>query len=194
MQTATSHATANVSRKAGLNKESLIRPTMAIWQKPLYQLRSKKGKSIVIDVTSSVSPGLPPNKALTGLIEFLKEKKVERVIDFGAGSLRHTMPLLEADLEVCAVEFEENFSRPACKKALDQARTYPNFSTLIYPKDFGKDKRTFHAALLCYVLQVMPLASERKTVLWHLRKKLKDDAYLLYMSRYNQMEGTSEDQ
>jgi hypothetical protein len=162
---------------------------MSIWKKPIYRLISKRGKNIFIDVTSSVSPGLPPNKAVIELVDFFRSKDVQKIVDFGAGALRHTFPLLEAGFQVCAVEFEENFVRPICKKALIEARAHPNFSTLIYPKDFIGDHRKFDAALLCYVLQVMPLDSERGKVLKHLYKKLSEEAYLLYMSRYNQMEG-----
>jgi hypothetical protein len=133
-----------------------------IWQKPLYVLPAKGGKNVTIDVTSSVSPGLPPNKAVTELASFLKKKKVERILDFGAGALRHTFPLLDAGFQVCAVEFEECFARPACAKALAQAKTHPNFSTLIYPRDFIHDNRRFDAALLCYVLQTMPIPASEK--------------------------------
>src|SRR5437667_10433899 len=101
---------------------------MAIWQKPLYQLTTKNGKKIVIDVTSSVSPGLPPNKVIDTLIPFFQQKNVERIIDFGAGSLRHTFPLLDAGFQVCAVEFQENFDRPVCAKALAEAKQHSNFS------------------------------------------------------------------
>lgn len=162
---------------------------MSIWKKPIYRLTSHRGKNILIDVTSSVSPGLPPNKAVTELVKFLRKKDVQKIVDFGAGALRHTFPLLKAGFQVCAVEFEENFVRPICQQALAKATAHPNFSKLIYPKDFISDDRKFDAALLCYVLQVMPLHDEREKVLKHLYKKLSDDAYLLYMSRYNQMEG-----
>jgi hypothetical protein len=160
-----------------------------LWHKPLYELPVKGGKKIIIDVTSSVSPGLPPNKAVTELTSFLKKKKLERILDFGAGALRHTIPLLDAGFQVCAVEFEECFARPVCSTALTQAKTYPNFSKLIYPKDFIRDNRRFDAALLCYVLQTMPVPQERKAVLRYLYKKLREDSYLLYMSRFNQLEG-----
>jgi hypothetical protein len=166
---------------------------MSIWKKPIYRLVSKRGKQILIDVTSSVSPGLPPNKTVAELVKFLREKGVQKIVDFGAGSLRHTFPLLEADFQVCAVEFEENFQRPVCKEALIKAKADPNFSRLIYPRDFIGDVRRFDAALLCYVLQVMPIHREREKVLKHLHKKLRDDAFLLYMARYNQTDGTSAD-
>jgi len=166
-----------------------VRAIMSIWKKPIYRLKSKRGKEIFVDVTTSVSPGLPPNKAIRGLVKFFRGRNIEKIVDFGAGALRHTFPLLNAGFQVCAVEFEENFHRPICKEALTKAATHPNFSRLIYPRDFIEDRRRFDAALLCYVLQVMPLKREREKVLKHLSEKLVDDAYLLYMSRYNQMEG-----
>ena len=159
-----------------------------MWSRPIYEF-AKGGKKIIIDVTSSVAPGLPPNKVVTDLVPFFERQNVERILDFGAGALRHTLPLLEAGFQVCAVEFEECFARPACSKALSDAIRDPNFSTLIYPKDFIRDTRRFDAALLCYVLQTMPIPDERKSVLKHIYKKLREDSYLLYMSRYNQMQG-----
>jgi hypothetical protein len=162
-----------------------------LWLKPLYELTAKSGKKVIIDVTSSVSPGLPPNKTIADVATFLKKQKAERILDFGAGALRHTFPLLDAGFQVCAVEFEECFGRPICGKALKQAQTHANFSTLIYPKDFLRDNRKFDAALVCYVLQTMPVPAERKTVLKSIYKKLKAESYLLYMSRYGQLDGTS---
>ena len=125
------------------------------------------------------------------MITFFEEKNIERILDVGAGALRHTFPLLDADFQVCAVEFEEAFARPACEKALAEAKKNPNFSTLIYPRQFIKNRRRYDAALLCYVLQIMPKEHERRKLLRYLYEKLEDDAYLLYMSRYNQLEGTS---
>ena len=162
---------------------------MAImWSSPLYSLTTKDRKKVVIDVTSSVSAGLPPNKVLAeSVIRFFRKKGVERVVDFGAGALRHTFPLLKAGFQVCAVEFEEQFARPTCAKARKRAERNPNFSTLIWPKDFRNDNRKFDAALLCSVLQTMPLSDERELALKLLRKKLKENSYLLWMSRYGQI-------
>ena len=68
------------------------------------------------------------------LIPLFKARKVHRILDFGAGALRHCFPLLEAGFEVCAVEFQEGFARPTCQKALEEAQKYGNFSALIWPK------------------------------------------------------------
>jgi hypothetical protein len=95
-----------------------------LWSKPIYEF-SKGGKKIIIDVTTSVSPGLAPNKVVTDLVPFFERQNVERILDFGAGALRHTFPLLDAGLQVCAVEFEECFARPICSKALADARKDP---------------------------------------------------------------------
>lgn len=163
-----------------------------MWNSPLYPLRDSSGKNVIIDVTSSVQPGLPPNDAINEFVSFLRKKKsVERIVDFGAGALRHTFPLLDAGFQVCAVEFQEQFVRPGCAEARTRAVRNGNFSTIIWPKEFKRDKRRFGAAMLCYVLQTMPIPKERALVLHLLSKKLYDDSYLLWMSRFGQMDDAS---
>lgn len=162
---------------------------MPIWDKPLYDLRAKTGKRIIIDVTMSVNPALGPNQAITEVIQFFQRKNVKTILDFGAGSLRHTMPLLDAGFEVCAVDFEEQYaetdSKRVCRQNRLTAEDYPNFSALVYPRDFTNDEREdFHAALLCYTFQGMPLISERKRVLQLLYRKLANQSYIVWMSRY----------
>ena len=116
------------------------------------------------------------------------------IVDFGAGALRHSFPLLKAGFQVCAVEFEEQFKKPACAEAIRKAEKHANFCKLIWPGDFKKDRRRFDAALLCYVIQTMPLQKERESVLKILRDKLRDDSYLLMMSRYGQISGIPKEQ
>ncbi len=158
------------------------------WSTPIYELQARGGKTIRIDVTTSVSPGLSANKVVVDqVIPFLKKKRVGSVLDFGAGALRHTLPLLEAGFQVTAVEFETAFARPRCRHALALARNHPNFSALVWPGDFIQDRRKFDAALLVYVLQVMPMAKERQAVLKHIYRKLNRDGYLFYASRYGQV-------
>jgi hypothetical protein len=160
------------------------------WKTPLYKLKTSAGKDVVIDVTTSVSAGLGPSRVLTeALIPFFNRHRVRRVLDFGAGSLRHTLPLLEAGFDVCAVEFESGFQRPAQAEALMAAREYANFRELIWPHDFLDTSLRYDAVLLCYVLQTMPLPAERTLLLKALVKTLKDNAYCLYMSRFNQFPG-----
>jgi hypothetical protein len=158
------------------------------WQSPIYALHASLSKTVYVDVTSSVSPGLPSSRVVTQrLIPFLKSKGVTTVLDFGAGALRHTIPLLRAGFEVCAVEFEEGFQRPVSRKALKKAKRFHNFSALIWPKQFVRDPRRFDAALLVYVLQIMPVPSEREEVLRQLQRKLNSDTYLFYASRFDQI-------
>jgi hypothetical protein len=162
-----------------------------MWESCLYRLRDSLGKNLIIDVTSSVQPGLPHNNAISDFIKQLKTKELTKIVDFGAGALRHTFPMLEKGFQVCAVEFEEQFKRPACGKARADAQRHANFSSLIWPRGFKQDNRKFDAALLCYVLQTMPIPEERHQVLRLLKKKLRDEGYLLWMSRYGQMDDAS---
>jgi hypothetical protein len=157
------------------------------WESPIYRLKTPTGREVTIDVTASVSGGLGPNQMVTGtLIPFFLQANVRKIIDFGAGALRNTLPLLAAGFEVCAVEFEHGFTRPTPAAQLSEARTYPNFSSLVWPHDFMNTGARFDVALLCYVLQTMPIPAERELVIKTLKKKLKSEAYLVYMSRYNQ--------
>ena len=157
------------------------------WRTPLYQLSTPSGMEVTIDVTTSVSPGLPPSNVLgEAVIPFFRKRKVQTILDFGAGALRYTIPLLDAGFEVCAVEFEQTYQRQVSGKALRQAKEFPNFTSLIWPYDYLADKRQLDAALLCYVLQTMPIPTERALVIKSVRKKLREISYLLYMARFNQ--------
>ena len=159
------------------------------WKSPIYILRTRLGKRIEIDVTTSISAALPPHKVIQDeVIPYLKRRgNVRTILDFGAGALRHTIPLLRAGFEVCAVEFDETFRRPVCSKALKKVTRNSNFTKLIWPRDFIRDRRKFDAALLSFVLQTMPIHSERKQVLKYIYKKLRTDSCLIYLSRYGQV-------
>jgi len=159
-----------------------------MWESSIYSLKDARGKSILIDVTSSAQPGLPHNAAIKDFISYLKQKKKRKIVDFGAGALRHTFPLLNAGFQVCAVEFEEQFKKPTCADARNTAQRHANFSSLIWPRQFKRDNRIFDAALLCYVLQTMPIPKERRQVLTFIKNKLADDGCVLWMSRYGQID------
>jgi hypothetical protein len=161
------------------------------WRTPFYKLETPLGKPVVINVTRSVSAGLPPTKVLTEkIIPLFQARNVRRIVDFGSGALRHAIPLLEEGFTVCAVDFEAGYQRPATADALKKARSYGNFCELVWPQDFIKDRSRWDAALLCYVLQTMPVPQERELLLKILKTKLVNDAYVFYTSRYNQVAGT----
>jgi hypothetical protein len=162
--------------------EELKVPT-GLWSSPIYELTSAHGEKINIDVTkSSPSIGLPPNKVIINeFIPFFKSGKLESVLDLGAGVLRHTIPFLKAGFQVYAVEFKELFNSPASMRMLKQAMGHKNFSPLMTPSDFLLDTRKFDAALLCNVLQIMPVEKERRILLKYVAEKLHNQAYLLYI-------------
>jgi hypothetical protein len=164
-----------------------------MWERPLYRLKAKNKRFVDIDVTTSCSPGLKPNKALKEVITFLKRHDLEKVLDFGAGSLRHTLPLIRSGFEVTAVEFKEQFDRPFCKKALARARKSGNFTALIFPKPFIKDRRKFDAALISFVVPTMPVKKERDELLRVIGKKLKGDSVIFWMSQYGKYAGKLRD-
>jgi serine/threonine-protein kinase RIO1 len=164
---------------------------MSRWDKSRYNLTTKRGKSVVIDVTMSVNPNLGPNLAITEVIEFFHRRNVTTILDFGAGALRHSLPLLADGFEVCAVDFEEQYlnipAKKICVSNLRLAEASPNFSKLVYPRAFIDDKRKFHAAMLCYTFQGMPLKTERDYVLRLLYDKLKGPGCIVWMSRWDNL-------
>lgn len=164
--------------------EGLKVPT-GLWSSPIYELTSEHDEKIKIDVTTSISIGLKPNEVIIkDVIPFFKSKKLESVLDLGAGALRHTIPFLEAGFRVHPVEFKEAFNRRWCLKMLEEAKENPNFSPLMTPNDFLLDISTFDAVLLCNVLQIMPVEKERRILLKYIAEKLPKQAYLLYMGQY----------
>ena len=146
---------------------------MPLWKDPVYRMRAKSGKYISIDVTKSCSPGLNPNQSIEELAAFFKSKEVVSILDFGAGALRHSLPLLEHGFHVYAVEYEEQFKRPSCAQAFAIAKKNPNFTSLIYPKQFRSFRKKFDAAMLSFVIPTMPRPVERRKLLNLIKRKMK---------------------
>ena len=159
-----------------------------MWETPIYKLRSLSGKRIDIDVTTSCAPGLSANTVIFKVAKYLKKNDANSVLDFGAGALRHTFPLLDRGFSVCAVEFEDQFKRPTCQRARSRADKRGGFSSLIFPKPFIKTRRKFDAALLSFVLPTMPRNSERRKLLRLIQKKLHQTSYVFWMSQYGKYE------
>lgn len=156
-----------------------------IWASPLYEY--DRGK-LVIDVTSSISAGLPPHRCIASrVLPLARSLPQRRILDFGAGALRHTLPLLKSDFEVCAVEYEQAFEREEASAMLQRAKRRAHFSKLIWPREFQSDGRRFDAAILSFVLQVIPEPNERDLVIKHIARKLVDGGVLVYMSRVGQI-------
>jgi len=157
------------------------------WQNPIYKGITNGGKSFIVEVTESIAPGLPHNSALINhLIPWLKDRGYKKILDFGAGALRHTLPLLDAGFEVTAVEYQEAFNKSIAKNNLEIAKTKGNFNELIWPKDFISSTEKYDIILLIYVLQTIPEKEDREQILNEIKRKL--DNYgpkrVYYASRY----------
>lgn len=155
------------------------------WESPEYKLKSKTGKLIKFDVTRSISTGLSPHEAVeTHLISICETYKISRILDFGAGVLRHTASLLKHDFQVCAVEFKEAFALRVGKQRIKELEKDANFSKLVWPNQFKGYKKKFQLALISFVLQTMPIPSERHFALKQICKKLGTPGLILYLSRH----------
>ena len=157
-----------------------------LWERPIYKMLAKARREYIkIDVTKSCSPGLRPSQSIHDVADFFERKKVKSILDVGAGALRHSLPLLERDFQIYAVEYEEQYNKPACLEALQKAQNNANFTSLEFPKDFiSLPKRRFDAALLCFVIPSMPRPKERVRLLNLVSEKLKQNSYIYWMSQY----------
>jgi hypothetical protein len=162
---------------------------MARFDSPLYPARLPNGSAVTIDVTNSISAGLDPNRGmLDHLIQWMKQRGYRRILDFGAGALRHAIPLLQAKFEVVAVEYERAYQREKAREHLARARKYDGFTALVWPHDFLKTKLRYDVALLMYVLQVVPTKVDRSVILESIAKRFDRDGprRLYYASRYGE--------
>jgi len=139
---------------------------MNIWRTPLYIFRKKDGfkdREILVDVTWSSKPTRPEMApslatALRKSFDHLGKQPL-KILDFGAGNLRHSVPLLELGHHVTAVDYQDLFDKPSdlVKKNLAKARTYDKrFGQLVYPSDFVAFNGQFDLVLLINVLNIMP--------------------------------------
>ena len=82
------------------------------FENPYYSGKTGAGDTIRIDVTNSISAGLEGSSGLVDAVtNWMDERGLTTILDFGAGALRHTIPLLEAGFQVTAVEYREAFQR-----------------------------------------------------------------------------------
>jgi len=171
-----------------------------LWESSIYKFRvpvdaadqeSDSLKEINFDVTLSAPTDKDPGETLESVFEevfeYLEDKKVSKILDFGAAKLRNTLYLLKKGFKVCAVEFEK--SEKESDYALEmykKARKYKSrFGEMVYPHDFTKPTKLgdeVDLILMINVLSTMPVPAERLLVLTHCREKLRDGGYLLYVS------------
>jgi SAM-dependent methyltransferase len=116
----------------------------------------------------------------------MKEHHCRRILDFGAGALRHSLPLLRAGFEVTVVEYENAFKRPVAAKKRAAAKRFNHFAGLVWPHDFIRSKEKYDVVLLVFVLQTVPEKSERNRILYEIAKKLDPDGprRIYYASRF----------
>src|ERR1051326_1839454 len=156
---------------------------------PIYNVTISSGERVAIDVTNSISSGLDPNQGLIDeVVAWMTSRGYKRVLDFGAGALRHSLPLLKKGFEVIAVEYERAYQRPKAKVMRAQAEGYDGFTELVWPNDFLKCDLKYVVALLVYVLQVIPVKKERDIVLSAIADRFDRNGpkRLYYASRFGE--------
>jgi hypothetical protein len=158
-----------------------------LFESPFFSGTDSSGKQFTVDVTSSIAPSLDPNSGLIDSVTtWMKEHHYTRILDFGAGALRHTIPLLRTGFEVTAVEYKNAFERPVAAGKRLSAKRFKHFSDLVWPHDFLKSKEKYDVVLLAFVLQTIPEKKERDAILYEIAKRLDRDGprRLYYASRF----------
>jgi hypothetical protein len=149
-----------------LSDSSTERAMAKRFASPLYNVTTNGGDKLTIDVTNSISAGLTANAGLIRHVsQWMRKTGATRVLDFGAGALRHTIPLLERGYEVTAVEYARAYQRPKAAEFRTEAEGYHTFTKLMWPHDFLGCKLKYDVALLAYVLQVVPVKADRDAML-----------------------------
>ena len=167
-----------------------------LWKSPVYRFRipasdsseSEKLKEIVIDVTGSAPRFEEPSDALTDVLkEIFKSaslKRIDTVLEFGAGKLKNIPFLLKQGKTVCAVEFEKLTKNPFTKKNIKIGERYKSkFQKLLFPNPFLSDAKKFDLALLLNVPPVMPILAERLYLLDILHQKIDKGKYILWLAQ-----------
>jgi hypothetical protein len=174
---------------------------VTVWKSPLYIFKITAGLDttddleILVDVTWSskptraqMSPAL--EKSLRATIKHLGKQKL-KILDFGAGKLRHTIPLLEKGHSVDAVDYRSLYEKPSheIKKNLEKVSGFKNkFSQLIYPADFAKSTDQYELILMANVLNIMPEPLERYFVLQKCNQYLSNGGHLLWFCQHGDVD------
>jgi len=146
--------------------------------------RKVRGEFIVFDVTLSAPSSPIALNTIDLIIKDLKKDKVRTVLDFGAGRLRNTWPLLKvSSFEVYICEFDKLINRESASIA---KATRSGLKTLIYPKDFLATDVTFDAVLMSHVLHIIPGDRARKMILKACYQRMRSGGILVVASpNYN---------
>lgn len=167
--------------------------TKKMWESPIYKFRVPKDdgnelKEIVFDVTGSAPPFLEPSPNLKSVLEDIFKsdtlKKIDTVLEFGAGKLKNTPFILKQGKIVYSVEFKELMDNSHTKENIRKCKKYGSkFKNIIFPNPFLSDTNKFDLALLINVPPVMPVFAERLYMLQILHEKIGAGKYLLWLAQ-----------
>lgn len=180
----------------------------SLWRSPLYIFKASHGLNktddieILVDVTWSSKPTRPQMSPALEVVlhqtfNYLDGSSL-KILDFGAGKLRHTVPLLEKGYTVDAVDYQSLYIKPSpeIRKNLARAKQFGDrFKQVIFPAEFAKRRIDYDLILLINVLNIMPEPLERYFVLHKCNENLSNGGHLLWYSQFGdafQLEATSE--
>lgn len=164
-----------------------------MWESPIYRFRiptdrDDEFQEVIIDVTGSAPPFTEPSPNLQAVLKSIftsKDlKKIENVLEFGAGKLKNVPYILKFGKTIHSVEFKELMDNFHTKENIKKCKRYGDkFKSIIFPNPFLTDRSKFDLGLLINVPPVMPLFAERLYLLKILYDKINSGRYLLWLSQ-----------
>jgi hypothetical protein len=115
----------------------------------------KNEQEITIDLIKSAPNQVKPFPHIKDLCEHWRLKGYKEVVDVGCGQLRNSLTLVNYfKLWVC--DFPQQFNGSTVKDRLKHIQRNRNFMGIINPNEFQEGKLVAEAAVIAYVLNILP--------------------------------------
>lgn len=131
-----------------------------------------------------------PRRASRRVLEWIWAQETHsRILDYGCGKLRYTLPLSRRVREVLAVDSEAQLSRVqtvnGCRTSLiEYSRCHLENVRLSTPESVAWQCERLDAALLANVLSAVPVLAERERILARIRSCLRPGGELFLCSQF----------
>lgn len=131
-----------------------------------------------------------PSRAGRKVLQWIEALPAEaRVLDYGCGKLRYTLPLSKRVREVLAVDSEIQITR--VQKVGGERTSLVHYAQrnlqnvrIGTPESVNWDRPQFDAALLANVLSAVPVKAERRRILSRIRSALRPGGELMICTQF----------
>jgi hypothetical protein len=166
--------------------EGEVRLANINWKSSKYEVK-QRARSFTIDVTYSAPRTQQPIDGIREVADLLESDGIASVCDFGAGTLRNTLWLLQHTLlSVVAVEFP---SLVQGRPELHAAQKFGARFSHLTPHEFVTEGPIVDATLLINVINRIPAHRARQAIMDTCVGKLRPDGSLVWISDTRTLSG-----